>query len=179
MAKNNHVQNFVAEYQRYYDFSCILAVFWLFNGFSTTKFCTRLFFARCVQKIYKSDSLLLHQCLLWHDCSYMPIFFVVWALVTILVIIKFSAESLGNSLVIPIQAKIHRFLPNFDTSYSPLYEVFFNDLGMDWFLFLQEKTTKLISDVFQTFRHHIQRHIGTALSRFLLYFALYRIHTVQ
>ena len=46
------------------------------------------------------------------------------------------------SLVKPHIGKKHWFWPDFRANYSPLYEVFFDDLGTYWLLFFLENTKK-------------------------------------
>ena len=65
------------------------------------------------------------------------------------------------------------FCPHFTASYSPLYEDFFDDLGIDRLLFFQEKTEKIKFGIFETLRGHIFNHIGGAQKRFLMYFPYY------
>ena len=67
--------------------------------------------------------------------------------------------------------KIPGMKTNFEANYSPLYEDFFDDLGINWLLFFQEKTAKIKSNIFNTYRH-IFNHIGSAQRRFFSQFSI-------
>ena len=54
-----------------------------------------------------------------------------------------------------------------------LNEDFFDDLGIDWLLFFQEKTMKIKFGIFETLRGRIFNHIGSAQRRNFLYFPYY------
>ena len=96
-----------------------------------------------------------------------------WVLVLIFDFFRVSEVSFSIPLVIPQIGKKHWFWPDFRANYSPLYEVFFDDLGTDWLLFFQENTKKLKFGIFETLRGHIFNHIGGAQRRFLMYFPYY------
>ena len=76
-------------------------------------------------------------------------------------------------LVITRLTKLHWFWPDFRANYSPLYDDFFNDLGIDWLLFFQKNSEKTKFGIFETPKWHIFDHIGSAQRRFLLYFPYY------
>ena len=66
------------------------------------------------------------------------------------------------------------FCPHFTASYSPLYEDFFDDLGIYWLLFFQENSKKKLKfGIFETPKWHIFNHIGSVQKRKFLYFPYY------
>ena len=77
------------------------------------------------------------------------------------------------SFMITQMAKIHWFWPYFTANYSPLYEHFNDDLGIDWLLFFQEKTLKIKFGIFETLRGRIFNHIGSAQRPNFLHFPYY------
>jgi hypothetical protein len=82
----------------------------------------------------------------------------------------------NNPLLIILQVgKIHWFWFYFTTNYNPLYEDFDDDLGIDFLLCFQEKTQKINSDIFETFRRYILNHIDGTQNRFWRKFSLSRI----
>ena len=87
---------------------------------------------------------------------------------------NFCYQSIFSSipLVILQFGKMHWFWPYFASNYRPLYEDFFDDLGIDWLLFFQEKTAKIKSSESETLRVQILNHIGGAQRRFLSNFCL-------
>ena len=97
----------------------------------------------------------------------------VCVLVIFLVLTRLSTDSFSIPLVIPQTWKIDWFCPNFGANHSPLYEDFFDDLGIDWLLFFQEKTEKIKFGIFETSKWYIFNHIGSAQRHFWLYFPYY------
>ena len=75
--------------------------------------------------------------------------------------------SFDNPLVNP---QIGKNTPDFAANYNSLYVDVFDDLGIDWLVFFQEKTMKIKFGIFETLRGHIFDHIGTVQKPNFLYF---------
>ena len=96
----------------------------------------------------------------------MPIFFVVWVLVTFLDKLRSSADSFSISLVISQIEKNALILSPLYGELQPVIRGLFRRFGYRSTSIFQEKTEKIKFGIFETLRGHIFNHIGCAQRRF-------------